>query len=462
MSLSITPELMEQYRSEVEGDSTSCLAMNACFKSDPLEMCMCRCRVMATSHVFTHKVENEGRPVTNQKSSGRCWIFAVLNVMRLPFVKHYNLEEFEFSQAYLFYMDKIERCNYFLNKMVECAKRGEEVEGRLVSFLLHDPIPDGGQWDMLVNLIGRYGVMPKKSFPESYSAENSMRMNRILQSKLREYTKELRAVVSKDGDDSSVVSTLSRQMKEIHRIISICLGIPPETFTWEYYDKSKTYHKIGPITPLDFYNEYVKPVYNVEDKVCLVTDPRPNNSYGHAYTVDCLGNMFGGRPTIYNNQPVEMLMNLASESIKNGEAVWFGCEVAKRFAGKLGIQDLDIHNYKSVFGVEVNLGLSKAERLLYGESLMTHAMVFTATTLNESGTPEKWRVENSWGEDRGEKGYLIMTSEWFKEFVFEIVVDKKYVPEEVLAVFSEEPVVLPAWDPMGALARDERPQQLQF
>ncbi|XP_045103001.1 bleomycin hydrolase-like [Portunus trituberculatus] len=461
MALTITPELMDQYRTEVQSEPSSCLAMNACFKSDPLEMCMCRCKVMATSHVFTHKVESEGRPVTNQKSSGRCWIFAALNVMRLPFIKQYNLEEFEFSQAYLFYMDKLERCNYFLNKMVECAKRGEEVEGRLLSFLLHDPIVDGGQWDMFVNLITRYGVMPKKYFPESYSAENSMRMNRILQSKLREYTRELRAVVSKDGDESTVVSTLTRQMKEIYRIVSICLGIPPETFTWEYYDKSKTYHKIGPITPLEFYNEYVKPVYNVEDKVCLVTDPRPNNAYGHAYTVDCLGNMVGGRSTIYNNQPVEMLMNLTSESIKNGEAVWFGCEVAKRFAGKLGIQDLEVHNYKSVFGVEVNLGLSKADRLLYGESLMTHAMVFTATTLNESGSPEKWRVENSWGEDRGEKGYLLMTSEWFREFVFETVVDKKYVPEEVLAVFNQEPIVLPAWDPMGALARDVR-SQLQF
>ncbi|KAG0728936.1 Bleomycin hydrolase [Chionoecetes opilio] len=358
--------------------------MNACFKSDPLEMCMCRCKVMATSHMFTHKVESEGRPITNQKSSGRCWIFAALNVMRLPFIKQYNLEEFEFSQSYLFYMDKIERCNYFLNKMVECAKRGEEVEGRLVSFLLHDPIPDGGQWDMIINLVKRYGLMPKKCFPESYSAENSMRMNRILQSKLREYTRELRTVISKDGEESSVVSTLTRQMKEIYRIVSICLGIPPETFTWEYYDKSKAYHKIGPVTPLEFYNEYVKPVYNVEDKVCLVTDPRPNNAYGHAYTVDCLGNMVGGRPTIYNNQPVETLMNITSESIKNGEAVWFGCEVAKRFAGKLGIQDLEIHDYKSAFGVEVNLGLTKADRLLYGESLMTHAMAFTATTINVS------------------------------------------------------------------------------
>ncbi|KAK3859952.1 hypothetical protein Pcinc_033966 [Petrolisthes cinctipes] len=452
MSLTLTPELIEQYQKTVEKESSSLLAMNACFKTDPLEMCVRRSKVLATNHVFSHKVESEGRPVTNQKSSGRCWIFACLNVMRLPFIKQQNLEEFEFSQSYLFFWDKIERCNYFLNKMVECVRRGEPVEGRLVSFLLHDPIPDGGQWDMVVNLVSRYGVMPKKCFPESYSAENTMRMNRILQSKLREYTRELRQVLDKDGDDAAVTETLTHQMSEIYRIVSICLGIPPQTFTWEYYDKAKAYHKVGPLTPLEFYNEHVKPVFNIEEKVCLVNDPRPDNTYGKVYTVDCLGNMVGGKQTIYNNQPVNILMDLASESIKNGEAVWFGCEVGKRFAGKLGIQDIDIHDYKSAFGVDVNVCLSKADRLIYGESLMTHAMIFTAVTLNDSGKAEKWRVENSWGEDRGEKGYLIMASNWFREFVFEIVVDKKYVPEEVLEVYNTDPVTLPAWDPMGALA----------
>ncbi|XP_042876723.1 bleomycin hydrolase-like isoform X2 [Penaeus japonicus] len=455
MSLTLTSDLVAQYQEQVEGEASSSVAMNACWKSDPLDMCLRRNKVVECNHIFTHKVENEGRPVTNQKSSGRCWIFACLNVMRIPFMKACNIDEFEFSQAYLFFWDKIERCNYFLNKMVECAKRGEDVEGRLVSFLLHDPISDGGQWDMLVNLITKYGVMPKKCFSESYSAENSMRMNRFLQSKLREYTKNLRAVISKGGDDAAVSEMLSTQMGEIYRIVSICLGIPPKTFSWEYYDKSKAYHKVGPLTPLEFYNEHVKATYNVEDKLCLVTDPREKNAYGMAYTVDCLGNMVGGRKTIYNNQPVELLMSLSANSIKSGEAVWFGCEVGKRFAGKQGIQDLEIHDYKSAFGVEFNLGLCKADRLVYGESLMTHAMTFTAVTVNESGTAEKWRVENSWGEDRGEKGYLIMTAEWFREFVFEIVVDKKFVPEDVLSVYSQEPIVLPAWDPMGALAHKE-------
>ncbi|XP_076362522.1 bleomycin hydrolase [Tachypleus tridentatus] len=452
MACVLSSETLESFKKAFDNDQKNLLAQNVCSTRDPLEVCLLRKSTEKIQHVYTHKVECEGKPVTDQKSSGRCWIFACLNVIRLPFVKHYELEEFEFSQAHLFFWDKIERCNYFLNNVVEITKRGEPVDGRLMSFLLHDPTCDGGQWDMLVNLITKHGVMPKKCFPESYSCESSGRMNKILKSKMREYARDLWAMVEKKCSEEDIKKQISNMMEEVYRVVGICLGIPSKTFLWEYYKKDKTYNSVGPITSLKFYEEYVKPHFNVEDKVCLVNDERPENSFGQLYTVDCLGNVVGGRLTIYNNQPMELLLQLAAESIKNNEAVWFGCDVGARFAGKPGVQDLNVHDFKLVFGVDINLGLNKAERLLYGDSLMTHAMVFTAVSFNEEGKPIKWRVENSWGEERGEKGYLMMTSEWFREYVYEIVIDKKFVSEDVMEVFKKEPVLLPAWDPMGALA----------
>lgn len=279
---------------------------------------------------------------------------------------------------------QIERCNYFLHNMVKAAKSGEPVDGRLVSWLLGDPTCDGGQWDMLVNLITRHGLVPKKLFPESFSCESTMRMNGLLKSKLREFGKALRDMIANGASDEELDNQIVEQMTVIYRIVGICLGIPSESFTWEYYDKAKNYNCIGPITPVEFYEKYVKPSYDVNDKVCLVTDPRPTNAYGNAYTVDYLGNVVGGRATIYNNQPVELLMNLCAESIKQNEAVWFGCEVSKRFAAKQGVQDLNAHNFKLVFGTDVQVGLTKADRLLYGESMMTHAMAFTAVSIDVS------------------------------------------------------------------------------
>lgn len=367
-------------------------------------------------------------------------------------MKAHNIEDFEFSQAYLFYWDKIERCHYFLNNIIDSAKRGETVDGRLVSFLLQDPTCDGGQWDMICNLINKYGLMPKKCFPESYNCEASARMNAVLKSKLREYTKVLRDLHENSADDATLSAEIRKQMGEVYNIVGICLGIPAGQFTWEYYDKNKKYQSIGPISPVEFYEKYVKPHYDVNQKVCLVTDPRPTNPYGNLFTIDCLGNVVGGRPVLYNNQPVELLMDLVTQSLKNGEAVWFGCEVNKRFAAKQGIEDLAIHDFNLVFGVDIQTWFTKADRLRFGESAMTHAMVFTGVGVDANGKPTKFRVENSWGEDRGEKGYLLMTAEWFKEFTFEVVVDKSIVPEDVLKVFNQTPVTLPAWDPMGTLA----------
>lgn len=447
----LTKEILDKYRSTFYQDSKNILAQNVCSRIDPFDVCLVRKQVEQPLHIFQHKVESEGKPVTNQKNSGRCWLFAALNCMRIPLMKSLNIDEFEFSQAYLFFWDKIERSNFFLNNIVETAKRNEPIDGRLVSFLLNDPISDGGQWDMLVNLINKHGLIPKKCFPETFSCEQSVRLNAILKSKLREFAKELRDMAANDSTDEELQAKIDKQMSTVYRVVGICLGIPNDTFTWEYYDKSKNYQSIGPITPLEFYTKYVKPVYNVDDKICLVNDPRENNKFGQAYTIDLLGNVVGGRPIIYNNQPIELLMKLAAESIKNGEAVWFGCEVVKRLASKPGIEDLDIHNFKLVFGTDIQLGMTKADRLLYGESMMSHAMVFTGVSFKGKEVT-KFRVENSWGEDRGEKGYFMMTGNWFKEFVFELVVDKKYVTKEVLDVQNKPPIVLPAWDPMGTLA----------
>ncbi|KRF94065.1 bleomycin hydrolase isoform X1 [Drosophila mojavensis] len=449
----ITPDLLSKWRENFYSEPKNLLAQNVCSRVDPFDVCLSRKTLETTNHVFNYKVETEGKPVTNQRSSGRCWLFAALNCIRLPFMKNYNLDEFEFSQAFLFYWDKIERCNYFLNNIVKTAKRGEKVDGRLVSFLLLDPTSDGGQWHMLVNLITKHGLMPKKCFPESFSCESSIRMNAILKSKLREYARHLRVLLEKQPSDEEITCKIQEQMSEIYKVVGICLGIPSETFTWEYYDKSKNYQSIGPISSLEFYERYVKPHFNVEDKVCLVTDPRPTSSYDQVYTVDCLGNVVGGRPVLYNNQNVDLLLAMVTKSLKAGEAVWFGCEVSKRFASKQGIEDVDVHDFKLVFDIDIQTTFSKADRLIYGESAMTHAMVFTAVSVDKNGVAQKLRVENSWGEDRGEKGYLVMCADWFREFGFEVVVDKKYVPEDVMRVFDMDPIVLPAWDPMGTLAQ---------
>lgn len=268
---------------------------------------------------------------------------------------------------------------------METAARGEEVEGRLVSFLLKsDLVTDGGQWHMIVNLVKKYGVVPKTCFPESTTSEASLRLNGLLKTKLREFAKVLRTMMSDKASKDEVQTKIREQMAIIYKLVGICVGIPSKTITWEYYTSSKVYNSVGPITPVEFYQKYVKSCFDVDEKICLVTDPRPTNPFEKLYTLDCLGNVWGGGPVLYNNQAPELLIKLCVDSIKNNEPVWFGCEVSKRYASKQGLNDLKAHNYEALLGTDFQITLSKADRLLYGDSSMTHAMVFTGVSIDVS------------------------------------------------------------------------------
>ncbi|XP_052798566.1 bleomycin hydrolase-like isoform X1 [Mya arenaria] len=461
----VSQELLDRFQSQFEKSEKNILAQNVCTAHPLWDVLASRACKQATQHCFNHKVEKEGTPMTDQQHSGRCWIFACLNIMRIPFMKKYKLDSFEFSQTYVYFWDKVERAHYLLNVFVACARKGEAYDGRLVTHLLKNPSEDGGQWDMLTGLIEKYGIVPKVCFPEAWSAENSNRICRVLNNRLREGCWVLHKMVADSKSQADIDAEITKRMEEIYRIMCIVLGTPPREITFQYSPRKEkeeegneagksSCSEIGPISPRDFYHKLIKPdCFNLEDMVCLVNDPRPSSPYNRLYTVEYLGNMTGGPRVLYINQPVDVLKKLTIKSIVDcNEAVWFGTDVGKFFRSKEGCLDLNSLDFKLTLGVDT-LQLNKADRLMYGESLMTHAMVFTGVNTKANGSADKWRVENSWGDKNGEKGYLMMTDDWFTEFVYEVVVNKKLIEDQsILDVLNQEPTVLPAWDPMGALA----------
>ncbi|KTW32920.1 hypothetical protein PNEG_04273 [Pneumocystis murina B123] len=402
--------------------------------------------ILNNNHVYSDKIELEGSPVTYQRKSGRCWLFAVTNVIRVEFMKKYNLSEFEFSQAYLFFYDKLEKANYFLENILKTSE--EALDSRIVSFLLSEPINDGGQYDMVVNLLNKYGLVPKHVYPDAYNAKDSVSLNRIIKMKLREYALILRSLVAKNATTTTISSFRAKMIEEIYVILAISLGIPPkpdDEFTWLYVDKDNKVNSYK-TTPKLFYREFSQ--FKGDEYISLINDPR--NEYGKMYTVDMLSNMAGGIGVRYLNTKMETLKEVAIKMIKENRPVFFGADSGKYIDRQSGIFDTALFNYELAFNVKSNL--SKADRLRVGESLMTHAMVITAVHI-EDGKPVKWRVQNSWGEDVGQKGWFMMTDEWMTEFVYQIVCHHSDLSEELQSVIKQVPIVLPPWDPMGSLAR---------
>jgi bleomycin hydrolase len=384
--------------------------------------------------------------VTDQKQTGRCWMFAGLNLLRFAARQKLGVKEFEFSQNYLMFWDKVERANYFFEAVIESADR--EVGDRNVAFLLDGPLSDGGQWNMFINLVKKHGLVPKSLMPETDSSSNSRRMNGLLRGKLREGARRLRTMHTHGASLSDLRAVKDEYLREVHRILSIHLGTPPEQFAWQWRDKENVFHRTDQVTPQQFAAQFVD--LPLDDYVCLVHDPRSGSPYGRTYTVQYLGNVVGGQRVIYLNVGMELMKRIAQRTLEAGEPVWFGCDVGKQMRRDIGLMDKDLYDLEALY--DISFEMDKAARLEYGETQMTHAMLFTGVDAVD-GTARRWRVENSWGADPGQKGFFTMNDSWFDEYMFEIAARKSYLPEDLQAALALEPIILPPWDPMGALAR---------
>jgi bleomycin hydrolase len=438
-------EDIDRFSVSFEADPKNILAMNAVTKNEIREVALNRAAVSGVDHTYSHLIKT-GK-ATAQGQTGRCWIFAGLNTLRIYAMERLGLKDFELSQTYFMFWDKLEKANYFLENIIET--RDEPLDGRVVMWLLSHIVPDAGQWDMFVNLVEKYGVVPKKFMPETKSSMASRQMNGRLVEKLREWARDLR-VMSEGGASVGEIRTAKDCMlEEFYRMLRIHLGTPPTRFYWEWRDKDDAFHRRGWITPREFYEEYVG--FDLDSMACLINAPTRDKPYNRMFTVQYLGNVVGGHGVRYLNVPIGVMKKAAADMVKDGRPVWFGADAGKASYRDLGVFDPEIYDYGTVYGTE--FGLDKAERLDYGQSRMTHAMVFTGVDIDEGGGPRRWRVENSWGEEPGDKGFYTMADGWFDEYCYEVMVDKKYLSEELLKVLETEPIVLKPWDPMGALAR---------
>ena len=454
MTSALTPldqTRLEGLRTAFDEREANHVAMNAVTQVGIDEVAHNYNRSRLLQHRFSVSIDNG--TVTSQAHSGRCWLFSSLNVARFVARKALNIDgestanpmgDFELSQNYAMYYDKLERVNYFLRDVAALVRAGEPVDSQLMRFLMGDVMGDGGQWIMAMNIYKKYGAVPKQYYPETASSQNTSQMNDQLRRLLHQATAHM--VANPDGIDEIIDRTLEAG----HRILTIHLGTPPTSFDWEWTDKDGVFHRDGRITPQEFWKRYVNA--GLEDYVCLVDDPRPEHPKGRKIGIEHLGNVAGGDPTEYLNVPVEVMKDCARRLMsEQGLPVWFGADCHPMMDRKAGQWATDLFEYGRVYGVDFDM--DKEQRVRFGDSAQNHAMAFVGVDVADDGrTTNRWRVENSWGGDIANKGYFTMSDDWFSQYVYEVAVPKSMLSEEYRQAFDQDAIMLPAWDPMGALA----------
>lgn len=395
---------------------------------------------------FAFNVDIKNGEVTNQKQSGRCWMFASMNVLRNIVIKKFNLENFELSQSYTLFWDKLERCNYYMEAVIE--KANEPLEDRVMDYLMSDLLSDGGQWDMFVNIVKKYGLVPKYAYPESQTSSATVQLNKYLCKILRKYTTELRDAVQNEGVKKAR-ELKEEVLKDVYNVLTSTLGQMPEKFDVVLHDKDGKLIEDKGMDAHSFFDKYIG--VEIDQYISLINSPTEDKPFNQTYTIKYLGNIIEGKIVKHLNLPIEELKKAAVKQLKDGYPVWFGCDVGRSSVveDERAMLDTKAVDYEALFNVD--LKLSKEDALDYGYSMMTHAMTFTGVQMN-GNEPLRFKVENSWGEKFGYKGHFVMTSDWFDQYVYQVVVNKKYLPEKLRKAYEKEPKELKPWDPMGSLA----------
>ena len=431
----ISAEMLARISDRYEGNAADKALRNA-LATTPINTLAMNAEnaAMIDTH-FSDRVKTKG--ITDQKSSGRCWLFTGLNVLRAKMIDKYELPGMEFSQNYLFFYDQLEKANLFLQGVIDT--KDLPFEDRKVDWLFSNPLSDGGQFTGVSNLITKYGLVPAEAMPETYQSDNTSQMANLLKLKLREYGLELR-----EAPKSKVQDMKIRQLSEIYRMLALCLGEPVQEFEWTRCDKNNNIVSRKKYTPKSFYDEFIGE--DLENNYVMIMND-PCREYGKVYEIDYDRHVYDGHNWLYINLPVERIKEMAIASIKDNTAMYFSCDVGKFANSKKGVLDINNFDYESLMGV--TFGMDKKQRVQTHASGSSHAMTLIAVDIVE-GKPVKWMVENSWGPAAGYQGNYIMTDEWFNEYMFRLVVEKKYVPADVLKMLDQKPVQLPAWDPMFA------------
>lgn len=432
----ITPDLIQACRIEFASNPAYRLAMNACSHGNVDEIALNRQVLASVDWHFSHEVPTGS--ISNQKRAGLCWMFASFNWLRVEVINKLKLDTFEFSQNYLLFWDRLEKANRFLNAMV--AMRDRTPDDRTVDFLLRDPSSDGGEWHMVANLIRKYGMVPKTAMADTANMTDSTFLNKVLHYKLREAAALFFALHRAGAKPAEVEEARQKALSEIYRILCILLGEPPERFDFTYRDKKNKFHAHRGLTPQEFYQQFVG--MDLDDYAWVMSSPLESTPYHETFYIEQFNNVVEGDPGIFLNVPMPELKDLAVRLLKDKQAILFGCDVLQASNRKLGIMDPQVLDYELLF--DMPFRMDRAQRMEFLQARLTHNMVILGVDMVDD-RPVKWKIENSWGDEHGQKGIFQMSDSWFDEYVYALVVNKKVLSKQQLAQLKKKPTVLPPW-----------------